>query len=71
MEDTGIGMDEENINKFNNGEDIRTTVGTNKEEGTGLGLAICRELIRLNNGDIVISSTPGKGTSVSFTLDKG
>ena len=40
--------------------------------GTGIGLATCRKFIRLCGGDIVFSSTPGAGTTFTFTLpDKG
>ena len=33
-----------------------------------LGLAISKEIIRRHNGKIWIKSTPGKGTTVSFTI---
>jgi signal transduction histidine kinase len=42
--------------------------GTNTSVGTGLGLYICREVIEKLNGDIRISSTPGKGTVVTIEL---
>ncbi|MDQ3327992.1 MAG: HAMP domain-containing histidine kinase, partial [Chloroflexota bacterium] len=34
----------------------------------GLGLYIASELVRLHNGRLWLSTTPGKGTTVSFTL---
>ncbi|WP_163325205.1 ATP-binding protein [Draconibacterium mangrovi] len=37
-------------------------------EGSGLGLSITRGYIKLLNGDISVSSAPGKGTSFSFVL---
>ncbi|WP_319480844.1 ATP-binding protein [uncultured Draconibacterium sp.] len=37
-------------------------------EGSGLGLSITRGYIKLLNGDINVSSTPGKGTSFTFVL---
>jgi signal transduction histidine kinase len=40
----------------------------NNRSGLGLGLFICREIIRLHEGRIWVSSEPGQGTTFTFTL---
>ena len=42
---------------------------SSKEQiGTGLGLFICKQLIKLQNGKIVVKSEQGKGTSFTFFI---
>ena len=38
--------------------------------GLGLGLTICRAIVRAQGGEIGITSEPGRGTSVHFTIPK-
>lgn len=70
VSDTGIGIKPELIEKLFTIDTKVSTQGTEQEQGNGLGLVLCREFVKRNNGDIGIESTPGKGTSIWFTLPK-
>ncbi len=66
--DTGVGIDEELIDKVlepfaQAGTDIH-----NKTEGTGLGLPIVKALAELHQADFRLSSRAGIGTTASLTL---
>jgi signal transduction histidine kinase len=63
IEDTGVGMSEEQQNKlFKISEKNSSTLGTNKERGTGLGLILCKEFIEKNGGTIQVKSEIGNGS---------
>ncbi len=65
VSDTGIGMNEETLNKaFQRNKSI--SYGTNTERGMGLGLLICKEFLEMNNCELQIKSTPGKGSTFSI-----
>lgn len=70
VEDTGIGIKKENIDKlFNKFErlDLEENVTI---EGTGLGLAITKKLVELMNGKIVVQSVFGKGSKFTISIDQ-
>lgn len=69
VEDTGVGMSKENLNKLFKGNGF-TTVGTKNEKGTGLGLTICKELVELNKGRIWAESTENVGSKFFVELPK-
>lgn len=70
VEDTGIGISEENQKKLFNAKKNFTTIGTGNEKGTGLGLSICKDLVELNNGRIWVESTPNIGSKFFIELPK-
>lgn len=67
VQDSGIGISEETIERINANQ-FYTTNGTNNEMGTGLGLALCKEFLEKNNGQLAIKTVPGSGSTFSFTL---
>jgi len=68
VNDNGVGIPEENIDKlFEIGSKI-TTYGTENEIGTGLGLILTKEFIDKNNGSIQVKSQIGKGTAFTINL---
>ena len=69
--DTGPGIpDEFRPELFDNFTRADNTY-TKKYRGTGLGLAISSRLVRLMGGNMEVESTPGKGSTFSFTLPFG
>ena len=67
VKDTGTGISEEVIRNINN-DKFHSTNGTNSESGTGLGLMLCKEFLAKNDGRLMIETTPGVGSTFSFTL---
>ncbi len=70
VEDTGVGISRENIDKLFNANKNFTTVGTKNEKGTGLGLTIAKDLVDLNNGRIWVESTQNVGSKFFIELPK-
>lgn len=68
VEDTGCGIQEEDLGKIF--EDFRQVDSKRNRsaEGTGLGLAIVKHLVEMMDGTIQVKSTYGKGTLVTITI---
>ena len=69
VEDTGIGMSPEFLEKMYQPFSRQTDSRVNSIQGTGLGLAITRQMVELMNGTIECQSEPEKGTTFTITLD--
>ncbi|NBU98145.1 MAG: sensor histidine kinase [Spirochaetia bacterium] len=62
IQDTGIGMNENELKKLFLYENVNSKPGTNKEKGTGIGLLLCKELMELCGGSINVNSSIGSGS---------
>ncbi len=68
VEDTGIGISRENLDKIFKAFKQLEETSTRKYGGTGLGLSITKKLVEMHGGAIWAESTPGKGTKMTFTM---
>ncbi|MCF8380739.1 MAG: hybrid sensor histidine kinase/response regulator [Bacteroidales bacterium] len=68
VEDTGVGITEENIQKLFDKNSNFTTYGTDSEKGSGLGLKLTFEFVNQHNGNILVESTPGSGSKFDVVL---
>lgn len=62
VEDNGIGIPKENIEK------ISEPFFTTKQNGTGLGVLLSKEIVNAHNGKIEYKSEENIGTTVTITL---
>jgi two-component system, NtrC family, sensor histidine kinase KinB len=70
VSDTGIGIAKKNLCRlFSKFYQVESHL-SRTQSGTGLGLAIVKEIISLHHGLLCAKSTPGKGTTISFSLPK-
>lgn len=68
VRDTGIGMDENQVDRLFKVDTASSTPGTAQERGSGLGLILCKEMINHHGADLSVVSRPGVGTTFAFTL---
>jgi len=68
VRDTGIGVPAEDVDRiFESFQQGKSGI-SGKYQGTGLGLAICRQLVEMHGGRIWVKSTPGQGSTFTFTI---
>lgn len=68
VEDSGIGITEENLEKLFESFQQVDTRKNRSIEGTGLGLAISKRMVTQMGGFINVSSVYGKGSTFSFVI---
>lgn len=68
VHDTGVGMESKFISRIFRPFEQESIETGRKYGGTGLGMAITDQLVRLMGGEIVVESTPGKGSDFSVYL---
>ena len=68
IEDSGVGISKDDIDKLFNIEFSHTTIGSSGEKGTGLGLILCKEFVEKHGGKIWVESEVGKGSKFYFTI---
>lgn len=68
VEDTGIGISADQIDKIFESFSQENSETTRKFGGTGLGLSISKQLVELQGGTLQVKSTKGVGTTFWFLL---
>ncbi len=69
VEDSGIGIPSENIEKIFEAFKQHDELDAKRFGGTGLGLSICKNLVTAMGGEISVRSTAGKGTVFEIILN--
>ncbi|HLK31433.1 MAG TPA: ATP-binding protein [Terriglobales bacterium] len=68
VQDNGVGIaPEDQARIFDEFAQVRRAHG-GQENGSGLGLAIARRIVEAHEGQLRVTSTPGVGSTFSFTL---
>jgi signal transduction histidine kinase len=70
VQDNGVGMSKEIIDKLFRIDVNHSTLGTQSEKGTGLGLILCKEFIEKHGGKIWVESEEDKGSKFVFSIPK-
>lgn len=67
VQDSGVGMNEETIERILKSRGFISTRGTEDEKGTGLGLVLSREFLEKSGGKLNIESRLNEGST--FTIE--
>ena len=68
VQDSGVGIEMNKIHVILDDTHHYFSKGTRNEQGSGLGLKLVRDYLRRTGDELNITSAPGKGTAVSFSI---
>jgi two-component system cell cycle sensor histidine kinase PleC len=68
VQDTGIGIAADDLARLARPFEQIETQHAKTQQGTGLGLALTKSLVEMHGGALEMQSTPGEGTTVSFSV---
>jgi len=68
VSDNGVGISHQRLSAIFEIDKRTNTSGTDNEQGTGLGLILCKDFVTWHGGKIWVESTPGKGSTFTFSL---
>lgn len=70
VKDTGIGIPPKNLSRIFERFYRVDTARSRELGGTGLGLSIVKHIVQAHGGSVAVESSPGIGTTISFTMRK-
>jgi CheY-like chemotaxis protein/HPt (histidine-containing phosphotransfer) domain-containing protein/anti-sigma regulatory factor (Ser/Thr protein kinase) len=68
ISDTGIGIDKRHLQTIFEPFEQADAATSRKYGGTGLGLAICKNMIEMQNGELLVKSEEGKGSAFTIRI---
>jgi signal transduction histidine kinase len=69
VSDTGVGIPESELATiFDEFAQVRRQNAVRQRTGSGLGLAIAKRIVEAHEGDLSVTSSPGKGSTFTFTI---
>jgi two-component system, OmpR family, phosphate regulon sensor histidine kinase PhoR len=68
VSDRGMGIDPVDLARIFDHFYRSANPAVRRRKGTGIGLSIVRYIVEAHGGTITVDSTPGKGTTFTFTL---
>jgi len=69
VQDSGVGIaPEDQARIFDEFAQVRHAHAGSARDGSGLGLAIAKRIVEAHHGELRVTSTPGQGSTFSFTL---